>query len=93
MERGVKVIAYDPVARPDFGSLGSSVQQVDSPYVAAQGADAIVVATEWEEFRNLDLRRLKAVMAGDVLFDARNLIDPDLALREQFKYFRVGRIF
>jgi UDPglucose 6-dehydrogenase len=93
VERGAKVVAYDPVARPDFGSLGLSVNQVDSPYIAAQGADATVIATEWEEFRNLDLKRLKEAMAGDVLFDARNLIDPDLALRERFRYFRVGRVF
>lgn len=88
--RGAAVAVYDPVARfPSDGSI--VVRQTESLYDAASGVEAVVVATEWEEFRNVDLPRLKSVMSGSVLFDARNLLDPDAATRAGFRYFRVGR--
>ncbi len=91
VDRGAKVCAYDPAADPDFGQFGFSARRVDSPYIAAQGADAVVIATEWEEFRNLDLERLKQAMAGDVLMDARNLLKPDEAKAQGFRYICVGK--
>jgi UDPglucose 6-dehydrogenase len=60
-------------------------------YDCAQGADALVIVTEWEQFRALDFERLRTVMAGAVLIDLRNVYRPDDVERQGFVYFGVGR--
>ncbi len=88
MERGAEVRAYDPVARLPEG-LG---EQVAEPNDAIQDAHAILLATEWDAFRALDLEALKAKMHGDLLFDARNLLDADTVRNAGFRYLRVGKV-
>jgi UDPglucose 6-dehydrogenase len=68
-----------------------NLQFTSDSYQAAADADAVVVATEWNEFRNLDLGKLKEVMKGDVLLDARNCIDPDAAVANNLTYLGRGR--
>ncbi len=87
LRRGAVVAVYDPQAR--FGD--GAVAQVDSLFEAARDAEALVIATEWEEFRTLDLDKMKQTMAGDLIMDARNLLDADAAERSGFTYLRVGR--
>jgi UDPglucose 6-dehydrogenase len=67
------------------------VQYCQSAYTAAEGADALVIATEWEQFRALDLVRLKAVMAQPVIVDLRNIYRSDEMRRAAFRYVPIGR--
>lgn len=90
IERGAKVKVYDPEARVVPETHGFDVPHTASPYEAAQDADAAIVATEWEEFRALDLAKLKAAMANALLLDARNLIAKDAADKHGFRYLRIG---
>ena len=62
-----------------------------SAYAAAEGADALVIATEWEQFRALDLKRVKALMAQPVVIDLRNVYQPDEVAGHGFVYDSVGR--
>jgi UDPglucose 6-dehydrogenase len=89
---GAKVVAHDPVAagvaRP---LLGPHVAIVDEPYAATEGADALFLVTEWNEFRSPDFERLKSAMRGHVLFDGRNVWDAARARAAGFSYHGVGR--
>ena len=91
VEQGAKVTAFDPVAREQAEQLLSGVGYAADAYGAAGGADAVVVVTEWDEFRALDLDTLKARMRGRVLVDLRNVWDPQEAERAGFIYVGVGR--
>lgn len=91
VQSGAAVRTYDPHARVSREIHGFDALHLPSPYEAAQDAHAIVIATEWEEFRALDLARLKSNMAGDLLFDARNLLSPEAATAAGFRYLRIGK--
>ena len=67
-----------------------AVPHAASIYEAAKGAEAVIIATEWEDFRVLDLAKLKEAMNGNVLMDARNLLNADEAKHHGFRYLRVG---
>jgi UDPglucose 6-dehydrogenase len=90
---GAKVRAHDPVARGVAAKLfdGRGVTLVDEPYAAAEGADALLLVTEWNEFRQLDLPRLKQVMNQPVLLDGRNVWDAGKCRAAGFTYYGVGR--
>src|SRR4051812_17862524 len=92
LAEGGVVTVHDPVAMEHARKLlGDRVQFVQNPYVAAEGADALFLVTEWNEFRQPDFARIKAAMKQPVLFDGRNIWNP-ARLREQgFTYFGVGR--
>jgi UDPglucose 6-dehydrogenase len=89
--KGASVAAYDPVATEQAEGALSGVDFVDDPYVAAEGADAVVIVTEWDEFRALDLDVLAERMRGKTLVDLRNVWDPHEAERAGLDYFGVGR--
>ena len=88
---GATVRAYDPAGMEQAKPQLSGVHYCDGAYVAAEGAHAIVIATEWEQFRALDLDRLKIVMAQPVIVDLRNIYRADEMKRAKFKYVAVGR--
>ena len=88
---GATVRAYDPAGMEQAKPQLSGVQYCDGAYAAAEGAHAIVIATEWEQFRALDLDRLKTVMAQPVIVDLRNIYRADEMKRAKFKYVAVGR--
>ena len=90
---GARVRAYDPIAMPACRSQHPDVKirYCDSPEELASGADALVLVTEWEQFRNLDLVKLARSMATPVLVDGRNLFSPDVALAAGFDYTGIGR--
>ena len=90
-DMGAKVRAYDPVGIEPAKLVLTDVTYCDGPYVCAEGADALVIVTEWEEFRALDLERLKAVMARPVVVDLRNVYRPDDMAKFGFLYEGVGR--
>lgn len=89
-ERGAKVTVYDPEARVSLELHGVEVPHAASPYEAVGNADAMVIATEWEEFRTLDLAKLKQAMTGALILDARNLLSKDATDKHGFRYLRVG---
>ena len=91
VERGASVIAFDPVAREQAETVLTGVDYAADAYSAADGADAVVIVTEWDEFRALDLETLASRMRGRTLVDLRNVWDPHEAERAGFTYFGVGR--
>lgn len=89
---GAVVHAYDPVATEKAKlDLGDSVEFFSSPMEAASGTDAVVLATEWNEFRDLDWAAVLKTMRGDVLVDGRNLHEPDRMSDLGYRYFSMGR--
>jgi len=90
-DQGATVRAYDPAGMEQAKPQLPGVQYCDGAYAAAEGAHAIVIATEWEQFRALDLNRLKTVMAQPVIVDLRNIYRTDEMKRAKFKYVAVGR--
>jgi UDPglucose 6-dehydrogenase len=89
---GASVRAYDPVAMPAARRiLPESIAYCESPYEAATGADAVVLVTEWNEFKFLNLERLRTVMRRPVVFDGRNVWEPERMRRLRFEYHSIGR--
>jgi UDPglucose 6-dehydrogenase len=94
LARGASICAYDPAAMPEARRLFGNEPRVtyaDSPIAAAQGADALVIVTEWKEFRSPDFDSLKAHLKQPVIFDGRNLYEPELVRASGFEYFPIGR--
>jgi UDPglucose 6-dehydrogenase len=90
-DMGAKVRAYDPAGMEQAKLVLEDVVYCDGPYACAEGADALVIVTEWEQFRALDLDRLKEVMASPVLIDLRNIYLPDEMAKRGFVYDSIGR--
>ena len=89
---GASVAGYDPIAADNVRALlGDAIALVDDPYTAAEGADAIVLITEWHQLRQPDFVRLRQVVRTAVLFDGRNVWDPIEARRAGFEYHGIGR--
>jgi UDPglucose 6-dehydrogenase len=88
---GAEIRAYDPAGVAQAESILSKVTYCDGPYSAATGAHALVIVTEWEQFRALDLARLKKVMASPVIVDLKNIYQPDDVMEAGFVYESVGR--
>ena len=86
-----KVRAYDPAAMDNARVIFPKVTFCRDPYDAAAGADALVIVTEWNQFRNLDLERLRELLRRPFFFDLRNIYDPEKMRRLGFTYFCVGR--
>jgi UDPglucose 6-dehydrogenase len=91
-QAGAKLVGYDPALRSgDTRADLDGIAVVDDPYVAAEGVDALVVLTEWPEFRALDWAKLAAVVGRPVVVDTRNLLDPDVVRRAGFQWEGLGR--
>ncbi|OLD39562.1 MAG: UDP-glucose 6-dehydrogenase, partial [Candidatus Rokubacteria bacterium 13_1_40CM_2_68_8] len=91
-ELGATISAYDPVAMPNARKvLPTVVEYADSPYAAAAGADGVALITEWNEFKFLNLERLRTVMRRPVVFDGRNLWEAERMRRLGFEYYSIGR--
>jgi UDPglucose 6-dehydrogenase len=91
VERGASVSAFDPVARHQAEQLLVGIDFADDAYSAADGADALVIVTEWDEFRALDLDRIASVLRGKVLIDLRNVYDRREAEEAGLTHYGVGR--
>jgi UDPglucose 6-dehydrogenase len=92
LQEGSKITAYDPAAMERVQAIISSgVVFASSAYEAAHGADALLILTEWEEFANLDLNRLRQELKYPIVIDGRNLYDPDVMAAHGFTYYSVGR--
>ena len=95
LKDGARVRAYDPVALGEagriYGSRGEDITLCRNAYEATQGADALAIATEWQEFRSPDFDRLRELLKEPLIFDGRNLYDPAVLARFGFTYYGVGR--
>ena len=90
-EKGAVIRAYDPQAMNNAGKMFKNVTFCHDAYETAQGADALVIATEWNEFRALNLQRIKGQLKQPVIIDLRNVYDPQRMKSEGFTYVSVGR--
>ena len=90
-DMGAKVRAYDPAGMPQAKNVLSGVTYADNAYACAENAEALVIITEWEQFRALDLGRLKATMAQPVVVDLRNVYPPEELRKHGFRYQGIGR--
>jgi UDPglucose 6-dehydrogenase len=88
---GARIRAYDPKAMGKARDVLPGVEFCESPYVAASGADALVICTEWDEFRTLDLEKLHSVMGQPIVIDGRNIFEPKKMAALGFVYKSIGR--
>ena len=91
LQKGADIRAYDPKAMPVLKAQMNSIEYCQDPYAVATGADALLVVTEWDEFRQLDLDRIKGLMRRPVIVDGRNIFDPKAMRDRGFVYRGVGR--
>jgi UDPglucose 6-dehydrogenase len=90
-EEGAAIQGYDPVAMEVARQIMPSLKMVEGPYEAANGCDALVLMTEWNEFKQLDLQRIKGLMKSPALIDCRNVYEPETMANLGFAYRGVGR--
>jgi len=88
---GAKITAFDPVAEETSKKSLKDISYVKNPYDALKDADALVINTEWDEFRSPDFSRMKKLMKGHYIFDGRNIYDPKNIKAAGFKYISIGR--
>jgi UDPglucose 6-dehydrogenase len=89
--RGAKVRAYDPVAVTEARKILPEIEYAEDEYAAASGADMLVLVTEWNQFRALDMRRIRGLMRTPKIADLRNIYEPSEARAAGFEYVGVGR--
>jgi UDPglucose 6-dehydrogenase len=90
LSAGAKIRAFDPVAMKDAKKLFPSVTYCRDAYDAVKGTDAVIIVTEWNVFRNLDINRIKKLAKGTFFFDLRNIYNAEKIKKTGFKYFSVG---
>jgi len=88
---GAKVRGYDPVARHVAAPLMPAVEIFDDAYKMAQDCDALIVVTQWNEFKQLDLEKIKDSLKSPIIYDGRNIYDPKLMKEMGFSYRAIGR--
>jgi UDPglucose 6-dehydrogenase len=92
LDAGAVVVAHDPVAMHETERrIGKSIEYADSGYAALEGADAMVVVTDWNEYRHPDFARIKAALRTPIVVDGRNLYDPRKMRSLGFQYESIGR--
>jgi UDPglucose 6-dehydrogenase len=94
VQRGATIVAYDPVAMDEARRIFGDAPWISyaaSPMAAVRGADALVIVTEWKEFRSPDFDALARSLAAPLVFDGRNLFDPPLPRAAGLEYFAIGR--
>jgi UDPglucose 6-dehydrogenase len=89
--KGARVQAFDPEGMHEAEKMLKDVAFCAGPYEAAEGADAIVIVTEWDQFRALDFNRLRLLMKAPVLIDLRNVYRPEDMRGQGFEYTSIGR--
>jgi len=90
-KEGVSIKAYDPEAIENAKKLLKDVEYCNDPYEAAENTDALLILTEWNEFKELDLEKIKGLMKNKLIIDGRNIYNPEEMKKLGFKYIGVGR--
>jgi len=88
---GASVQAFDPIAIPNAKKVLRDVRFFDDPYETARDCDALILVTEWDEFRNLDMAAVKSLLAKPIVVDGRNIYDPLEMKKIGFVYLGIGR--
>lgn len=92
IKKGKDVVVYDQVAADNIKKLyGDKIRYVQDPYEAIQHADALCILTEWNEFKQADLKKIKSLMKKPLIFDGRNIYEPKKMKELGFTYFGIGR--
>jgi UDPglucose 6-dehydrogenase len=91
VKAGVKISAFDPAAMHEARKVLKEIRYCEDPYDTARNADAVVLITEWNEFRNLDLSRLRQSVRNPIFIDLRNVYDEQRMKQAGFRYVGVGR--
>lgn len=91
LKEGVKIRAYDPKAMDHFKKVFKEIDYMKGPYEVAKNADALLLLTEWDEFKTMDLRRIKKSMKLPIFFDGRNVFDAAAMKKMGFQYHSIGR--
>ncbi len=91
LKEGAKIRAYDPVSMEEAGKILPEIKYCKDPYNTLKGADALIIMTEWNQFRNLELDKIKALLNSPFFFDLRNIYDPQKMREKGFQYYSVGR--
>jgi UDPglucose 6-dehydrogenase len=91
IEAGAKVRAYDPVAMHVARPILPAVEMYEEPYEMAKDCDALMVVTEWNEFKQLDLEKVKGLLKSPVIYDGRNIYEPGRMKGMGFTYRAIGR--
>ena len=92
LDNGGIVNAYDPIANNEMSNIFHDIEYFDNLYAAIKNVDGIVIMTEWNEFRSLDLQKIKKIMKGNIILDTRNILDMDELSSLGFVYDNIGRI-
>jgi UDPglucose 6-dehydrogenase len=90
-DAGALICAYDPEAMTQAREMMQGVEFAEDAYASAQGADALVIVTEWDMFRALDLQRIKSLLKTPNIVDLRNIYSPKMMADMGLNYFAVGR--
>ena len=90
-EKGAKIKAFDPEAVENAKKELNNVEFVEKPYDAVEGSDALLILTEWDEFRSIDLEKVKSLLKEPIIFDGRNIYDSELMKKHGFTYYSIGR--
>jgi len=90
-ENGMNISVYDPEGEKEASKILKDVNWKKTAYKAAENVDCLVILTDWEEFKNLDLDKLKNSMKRPLIYDFRNIFDPDMMTELGFEYFSIGR--
>lgn len=91
LSEGVQVKAYDPIAAENASRIFPQIEYCSNAYTVAEGSNALAIITEWNEFKLLDLERLKERMNQPIIFDGRNIYDPQRMKKSGFEYHCIGR--
>lgn len=92
LKEGCEIVAFDPAAMKNAkGILGDDIAYAPDPYAAARGADALLILTEWKEFAELDLPRVRELLNYPIVLDGRNLLRPEAMAEARLNYYSVGR--
>jgi UDPglucose 6-dehydrogenase len=91
LERNVKISVFDPEAMAHTKKLFPDIDYCESPYDAVKDADALIICTEWDVFRQADKKKIKDMMRGKLVFDGRNIWSPEEMKEQGFRYFSIGR--
>ena len=90
-KEGANIQAYDPEAMENAKKILKGVTYCKDAYEAAKGADALIILTEWNEFKELDLKKIKSLLNNPLIIDGRNIYGPAIMKKEGFKYISIGR--
>jgi UDPglucose 6-dehydrogenase len=90
-KKGAKIKAYDPEAMEKAKSIFSTIEFCENAYDVCKDSDCLLILTEWNEFKEIDLKKIKSLLREPLIIDGRNIYDPNELKKEGFSYLSVGR--